>query len=268
MNYHFFPRVPGLRTTVTLANFPPVDGAVDQARPEIAHAVWSDGTRWHSRALAEVPPGTLFRVGEDSLPESGDGLIFLFLNPEHLPEILERPPITARRDTSPAWRANIRLASATTATSFQGEYPGAMAALAKGTLLSIAPMSRAAPGCETLLLLANMRPDSAYGEARLEFLRLDDRTVVGEATARFNQLTIADLGAICGADERPVAVVSREITGIPLYLTRDPAGRHLSLEHSHPPAESVVFGERDAVQRTMKSWWLAAAEARKTALAE
>jgi hypothetical protein len=192
------------------------------------------------------------------LPDTGRGLPFLYLNREPLAETLECPPVDRRRDTAPAWRANIRFAGATTSTSFQGEYPSAMAGIAVGTLLSIAPMSRGTPGVETLLLVVNMRPDPTFGDARLRFVDLARHTVIGETEAAFNRLTIVDLGALAGTEDCPIAVVSPDMTGIPLYLSRDAAGRHLSLEHSHPPAESVVFGARDEVQRAMKRWWLEA----------
>ena len=260
MNYYFMPRLDGLIGDVTLANFPPNDGQVPLPPDQLAHVAWSDGTAWHVRALDKVVSGETVVYSENELPDAvpDEALPFFFLHPDPLNEASGTLPTTPHMKTSPSWRGNIRLRAGTMSVSYQGEYPSDMLPIPTGTLLSIGPLLQNAEGVFNKFLLFNMRANPDLGEATLRFSRASDRTILKTVTARFNSCSVIELDDLDIADDELIAVTSDGITGIPLYLAHDRDFSHMSLEHTHPPAEAVVFGDRIGVQQSMKMKWLSA----------
>jgi len=54
-------------------------------------------------------------------------------------------------------------------------------------------------------------------------------------------------------------VVCLGMSGIPLYFSQSIDGRYLSLEHTHPPASTVVHGRRWDAQKILKQQWFSKA---------
>jgi hypothetical protein len=164
-------------------------------------------------------------------------------------------PSDGRRDTTPAWRANIRLSSATAATSYQGEYPEGMLAPASASLLSIVPFLQSGEGIHTSLLMVNLQRRAIPATARLKIRTTKASDIVLEANIEANRITIVPLDGLRLADNAIAVMDMQGLTGIPIYLSHDAGFRSLSMEHTHPPAEFVVFGDRRAVQAQIKSRW-------------
>ena len=59
--------------------------------------------------------------------------------------------------TEPNWRANISFRSSMTSVSFQGEYPGAMTLIDKGTLFSFGSLAQIKTGLVTKFIFSNLR---------------------------------------------------------------------------------------------------------------
>ena len=47
-------------------------------------------------------------------------------------------------------------------------------------------------------------------------------------------------------------LISKDMSGIPLFLATSDTSNSMSLEHTHPPASYVVHGQRWAVQKYLK----------------
>ena len=252
------PRVPGLASEVTLVNRAARETADAWRGAQIVHAAWTDGARWHARAIGDVAPDGSVEIGTAQLPRDcpDDALPVLFLSPARRDGEHARLPTVDHMETVPAWRANIRLRSATTAVSYQGEYPSGMAATG-GSLLSIAPLIQTGEGIATSLLFINLHAQPAVEEHELSVVSAATRRVVQRVTIRSNRCSVVALDAADGV-ERLRIVACADMTGIPIYLSHDAGFTQMSLEHSHPPVEMVAFGARGAVNRAMKRAWNAA----------
>lgn len=258
MNFYFLPRYEGLCGEVTLANFPPNDSLLTAPQSKIVHVIWSDGRLWRCRDLDALSWGKTMVVTERMLPDEidDDALAFLFLFSRRLPGNLGSATFSDYTDTAPAWRANIRLRSTTTSVSYQGEFPLAMAGIPQGSLVSIGPMIQDGGGITTSFLLFNMRNSPAVETVSIRIVRLSDRRVLREGEAVYNRMSVLPLGGLDLPEGELVGVMADAITGIPLYLSHDKAFRYMSLEHTHPPVELTIFGDRLTLQGAMKRSWL------------
>ena len=258
MTYYFMPRVAGLESQVTLVNRPSRRTDGDWRGAQTVHVAWSDGACWQIEPIAEFAADADLSVDETMLPGAlpDEVLPVLFLSPKSLTGTHDRLPPITHMETVPAWRANIRLCSATTSVGYQGEYPGGMAA-ANGSLLSLAPLFQTGEGLGNVLLLVNIRSHPAVSPHVLQVHSAATARLLLQATVHSNRCSAIPLD-IVEADADGLFVVScADLTGIPLYLTHTQDYAQMSLEHSHPPVESVVFGARAPVSREMKDAWFA-----------
>ena len=251
-------RIPGLHAEVTLANFPPNDSGAKSPGPQTAHVAWSDGDAWHIRPLDVLDMGKARTYREDDLPRDlpPEAMPSFFLYPERMEGRFDEPVVSNHLETSPSWRGNIKLRSATTSASYQGEYPSVMLNIPTGTMLSIGPMIQRGPEVGTKFIFVNMRRNPACDEATLRFVDAADLQILKTAKVRFNRCTVIDLVDLPDNGGRMIAALSDGIAGIPLYFSHTDDFSCLSMEHTHPPAEVVVFGDRTKVQQKMKSRWL------------
>ncbi len=258
MNYFFMPRIPELRAAVTLCNFPPVDGWAAWPPDCVAHVMWSDGARWQVRDLGDLAAGTSHTFDEADLPGDcpADASPFYFFHPEKLPRTLAEPRLDLDMHTLPGWRGNIILRGPSTTTSYVGEYPKGMLKIDRGTLLSFATFQQSGGEVATRFVLPNLRMNPAIEACVVRFVSGRSRKVLKDVTCWRNRVTVAALDGIEVDPTDMVVAVSREITGVPLYLTHTRDFSEMSFEHTHPPVEYLVFGDRMQFQRQMKSWWI------------
>lgn len=258
MNYYFLPRLPGLNGFVSLANFPPV-GTPPRAE-KIAHVAWADGEVWHFRDLGAIQPGQSSRFTSNDLatlcPPEEDASLFLFLADEALDPTAPELPTDGRPDTVPAWRANIGMSSQHTSTSYQGEYPEGMTYIPQGNLISFTPFIQMGPKAKTKLLFVNLKRKPSQTCREIGFADARTRQEVLSVPVRENSINVASLNELPDSDAGIWVTYAREIAGIPLYLSHDPEFRQMSFEHTHPPTEMLIFGDRGQAQRDIKSWWL------------
>lgn len=258
MNYYFMLRVHGLKGAVTLADFPNSDGAVPWPEDMNTHVTWTDGERWQVREMGMVMSGQIHRYTEDDLPADcpKDASPFFFLYPRRLPETLDELLIESFMNTSPGWRGNIQLFSRTTAASYQGDYPSSMIPIRHGTLLSYSPFIQNGNDVKTLFIIPNLRQTPKIESCGIRFIGATTRTVYMDATLQSNHTSVVDISKIKPISGELILAVSKDLTGIPLYLSHTPEFTQMSLEHTHPPAELAVFGNRNHYQRNMKGYWL------------
>jgi hypothetical protein len=259
MNYYFMPRIEGLKCSVTLANFPCVEGERPWSLEQVLHVTWSQDSIWQVRALDTVLPGKSVVCASDELPPElpCDISPFFFFHPKKLPSTLDRLISSDLMLTSPNWRANIQLSSPTTSTSYQGEYPGSMLGVERGTLLSLGPLVQLKTGLTSKLILVNLgaKPGNEIGQIR--FAQMRRRKILHETNVLRNHCNIIDLPTLnCEGSDDPICVFSNDLTGIPIFLTHDLGFKKMSLEHTHPPAEMLVGGDKGKFQKQMKGWWL------------
>jgi hypothetical protein len=257
MNYYFMALIDGLEGVVTLANFPPKDGQVPWPPDQIAHVLWSEGDSWQFRPVKTVKPGKVESFKSSELPSEIPDQVspFFCLSPIELPKQSTELPVNQFMGTTPAWRANIQLVSPYTSTSYQGEIPQGMLSIANGTVLSMSGLFQTGPGISNKFFIPNIHHNPEIKDCTVTFMGMRSHKIFHSATVQRNNCTIVDLDGIDSDKSDPIVVLSTDTTGIPVFLSHDAEFKYMSFEHTHPPTEMILFGNRPAHQKNMKKWW-------------
>jgi hypothetical protein len=258
MNYFFAPIISGLQTNITLNSYPPQGDAARYSEPMHVYLAWPDGGMWNLRNMGSLEPGrsAVYHLAE--VLELHDKPILLYcLSVEALASRLDTLPVNDFMSGIVTWRANIQLASDTTAVSFQGEFPGEMLKVPKGSLTSIGPMVQGGEGVQTKIMLVNVKETADIEPHRLIVKKVVSGEVIVEAEVFTNTCNIIELGAVDAVATDPIGLFSPDMIGVPLYFTHDMEFSQMSFEHTHPPVTLTAFGRdrRDSVAR-MKGYWL------------
>ena len=67
MNYFFMRRLKGLKSKITLANFPCVDEGFQQVVEQLVYVAWSDNFTWQVRVISIIPSGQVKTFFESDL---------------------------------------------------------------------------------------------------------------------------------------------------------------------------------------------------------
>lgn len=261
MNYYFFPRIPLLRTTVTLSNFPPTETSSWKPRSVYVHATFSSGSEWRVFYIRELVSGEIISLGEKDLIEHGiqDNAVFFFMYPERLHGNLKELPINNFMESEPNWRGNIQLSSDTTAVSYQGEYPGYMMNSSNGKLLTFNPLIQSQSDVITQLIVVVLMQTAEIKEGRFFIMRQISGKIERESKISTNTCNLIDFKGLKNDFTDPLCLYCPDMVGIPIFLSHDPSYQFLSLEHSYPLQEIIVFGnnaERFSFLRGVKNFWI------------
>ncbi|MEK9627558.1 MAG: hypothetical protein VW455_00905 [Nitrospinota bacterium] len=257
MNYYFLPQIEGLRSVLTISNFPCIQEKHPWYLNQFIYAAWDDSSSWQVRRLKSISAGQSLEICFENLPGDfpKEATPFFFLYPKELPEILDRLIVSDLMNTEPNWRSNIRISSPTTSTSYQGEYPGEMIQIKKGSLLSFGPLSQVGPGLATKFIFSNLKAEPGSASGKIRFAQMNKKKILLETEVHQNRCTVIDISDLDIDESSPLCAISDDLTGIPVYLTHDADCKKMSLEHTHAPMEILTFGDRRIFQRNMKSWW-------------
>lgn len=260
MNFYFLPRVRGLKSSVTLVNFTSMDDHErhGELTDQLIYVTWSDGKSWQHRNLGELKIGDSKAFEESDLPDEipEDVTPFLYCYPEAVAKVTDKQIEGSHMKTLPNWRGNIKLSSSLATASYQGEYPGEMTLVPSGSFVSVNPMMQSEPGVLNKILFVNMSRDAKISDHDFKVLRMSDRKVLSSQIVRSNNCTVVDLDVFSTEDDDLLISVCPTLLGIPVYLSYDEELATISLEHTHPPVSSVLFGDTLSFQRHMKSYWL------------
>jgi hypothetical protein len=226
----------------------------------LIHRAVTDGARWLVDCVGRLEQNASQIC---SLPNPGPAtgeMTLFFLYPTELDQDLATLPVRPDlMNTTPAWRANSRFASASTSVSFQGEYPDSMLKIPRGSLVSIGPMEQATDGVRTHLIFTNVREKPASLPGILLAKGMVSRKVIADIQIKSNQCTVWDITEIVRSTEERLVLMSPDTAGIPLYFSHDAGMTAMSLEHTHPPITLTMFGNADrrmSLVRQMKEFWL------------
>ena len=257
MSYYPLLSAPGCTGWTTLYNFAPNNWEESRQVSRHLNVTWTDGESWHSQSLDRLNPGqsrTIRAAEVANLVPSGSLPLFS-LSENELPQSAKDLPNGGAPSTAhPNWRATLGLLSeAGFRTSYQGEvdpFP------APGSLLTFGHFLQFGAGIENYLLFLNIESKPAQ---RAGCIEIRDATSGGALKGAFevkgNSLTCIRLDfPDTRATDLPF-MVCRSMSGIPLYFSRSQGGAYLSLEHSHPPASSVVHGQRWEAHKLLKRIW-------------
>lgn len=255
----FYPvlAAPGCIGQTTLYNFPPNNWEDTSKESRCVNLTWAEDGHWRSVTLGQLAFGAVHAYSRADLPAflPEDALPLLSLSFSPFPEHSKSLPTPMHSTSIPNWRGTLSLVSPLASACYQGEldpFP------APGSLLSFAPFMQFGSGVENYMLFLNIEKQPYFRTSTVEIYDSAlPECCLGTFQVRNNSLSVVSLdGKSIGPADLPV-IISRGMSGIPLYLSKTSDGTHLSLEHTHPPASFVIHGKRWEAQKLLKSKWLA-----------
>lgn len=253
----FYPilSAPGCLGVTTLSNFSPNNWEFRDESPRFINLTWSENNTWCSEVVGQLRYGEMRSISmSDVYAKVRVGsLPLLSLDNEPRPlrsATLENAPSVTN---TPEWRATLGIESTDGFTSYQGEiapFP------AQASLLSFFPFMQYGAMLENFLLFLNVEKSAEDRYSMMEIYIADKPDqLVKSFTIKNNQLNVIPLDDLNIPQEALPVVVCRNMSGIPLYFTKSADGKYMSLEHTHPPASSVIHGQRWEAQKWLKSAW-------------
>ena len=245
------------KSSVTLVNFPCFEKFPLRKDIQKIYVTWSDNHCWHYKKIGTIAPGEAKEIHSDDLAETVPKSPFIFFHYLDLPEKSEQIILSDHMHFMPTWRGNIKIYSDTTATSYEGDYQYEMVKYIKtGSLVSLSPMLQNSDHVKTKFIFVNITITPKINEHPIHFFDPIREKILYSTTVFNNQCNIISLDSVCMPMDTPLLILSHSIAGIPIYFSHSTDGKHLSFEHTHPPASLVVFGEPLYFQHKFKDFWL------------
>ena len=238
----------------TLSNYAPNDWENKDKGNKSIYILWTDGNRWHTKKLADLPYGENFRVSTEDLNDEilQNNLAFLYPSTIELPELMDKLPSEKNWVTHvPAWRASVGIKSETAQVSYQGEiepFPE------KASLLTFHPFLQFGD-FDNYLITINLQNSPGIKPSELEIFNSSQKVFVDSQPIKRNSATIIPLNDYNFSPTDLPVFINKEMSAIPFGFGCTKNGFMLSLEHTHPPASLVLHGNRMAAQSGIKASW-------------
>jgi len=255
----YFPllKAPRCNGVTTLSNFPPNNWELGskQKQGRFVHLTYSNGNVWESKFLHHMNDDIFSTIChsdyKDIIPDTSVAL--LSINDSMLPEVSSQLPVLSSKITrNPSWRAELGLLSENTKTSYMGE---AFPFHTRASLLTFAPFLQFGKGISNYVLLMNVEMDALHRVAMVSIFDANDRVELKTESVTSNQINIIPLDGLgFNAQSLPV-ITSKDMAFVPIYFSISKDGNFMSMEHSHPPSNMAVLGQRFKIQNYLKDRW-------------
>ncbi len=254
MSYYPILQAPHCTGQTTLYNFAPNNWESSNKLAKNISLTYLKNNLWHSEYLDTIQYGNAKTITTQDITQISQGaLALLSLSATKLPKTSKQlPQLSIAKTIAPAWRSTLCLDSGFTKTSYQGEidpFPP------KASLLTFSPFLQFGKDIESYVLLLNIEKKASSRKAEVKIYDANTKILKNTQTASSNNISVISLDGL-GFDEYSLpVVVCKTMAAIPLYFSCANKGEFLSLEHTHPPASSVVHGNRFGVQKHLKTQW-------------
>ena len=253
----FYPilQAPNCQGRTVVHNYPPNNWEIRRNCKKNINITWSDGIIWKSKKIGYLDINKSFTIKEEDLKFVPNGALALSsLSVNELPYESEfLPDDTDMQTNLPEWRASLGLESTLGAnTSFQGE---GYAFPRNGSLLSFSPFLQYGSDLSNYLLFINIEKLPTFRKSKLYFLKASGNKIYAEVSVISNHINIINLDNLGYDDKDLMVMMTKDIVGIPLFMTSYKNGLELSLEHTHPPASFAIHGNRFALHKELKQLW-------------
>ena len=225
-----------------------------ESRPMSLYALWTDGDCWRSEFQGVINRGESIRINSSSLRpemlETGICLIYPTAD-ELMPKLGFLPKKPYWFSNVPEWRCTSGLFNDSAQTSYQAEvYP----LPSKASMLTFHPFIQFNE-IDNYLLVLNITSEPNIDTHQIELYNSSNLKRYGLSEVRTNSASVIQLDEYGFKPNDLPLFISRTMAGIPfgLGIARDES--MLSLEHTHPPASLVLFGNRNQVQSKIKKSW-------------
>lgn len=225
-----------------------------ESRPMNLYALWTDGNCWRSEFQGVINHGENIRINSNSLrPEVlATGICLIYATADELmPKLDLLPKKPYWFSNVPEWRCTSGLFNDSAQTSYQAEiYP----LPSKASMLTFHPFIQFNE-IDNYLLALNITSEPAIESHQIELFNSSTLERYGIAEVRTNSASVIKLDEFGFTSSDLPLFISRTMAGIPFGLGIAKDGSMLSLEHTHPPASLVLFGNRNQIQSKIKKSW-------------
>jgi len=225
-----------------------------ESKPMNLYALWTDGDSWRSEFQGVINRGESIRVNSSSLkPEMlTTGICLIYPTADELmPKLGFLPKKPYWFSNVPEWRCTSGLFNDSAQTSYQAEmYP----LPSKASMLTFHPFIQFNE-IDNYLLVLNITSEPDIETHNLELFNSSNLERYGLAEVRNNSASVIKLDEYGFTSNDLPLFISRTMAGIPFGLGIAKDGSMLSLEHTHPPASLVLFGNRNQIQSKIKKSW-------------
>ena len=252
----FFPLMstPGLTGFIDLVYLPPNNWESSSTYDVALYSLETDGSVWQTHEIGAMKKGDIrrFSTSDSEFFNTTSSLKLVYPSRKPLPTTPASLPGEPTFSTRiPEWRATTGFFSQYAQTSYQGElfpFPS------KSSLLTFHPFIQYGTVKNRLVILnATKSPEITKGS--LLFFISSTGELIAEREIQTNSVNSIDLDEIGYKETDLPAIISPDLAGVPFGLGIFNDGKMLSMEHTHPPASFVLFGDRFGVQGSIKKRW-------------
>ena len=253
----FFPlmKTEGLEGFVELLYSPPNNWENRIKKPVYLYLLWSDSVVWKTELLVTIKYGEFFKITTRDISEEklANGLAVIYPSKEKLLAKLSQLP-TKDTWTShiPEWRNTTGFSNEWAQTSYQGEV---IPLPPKANLLTFHPFIQYGSVANKLLVL-NLSNNPEIKLSQIHLLNSSNKELKGSENVKTNSVTTIELDKYGFKPNELPVFYSPDMPGIPFGLCISDDQKMLSLEHTHPPASFVLFGNRIKAQSLIKRSWI------------
>ena len=257
MSFYPILRVPGFHASVTLYNYSPNNFECSQSRYRHAYVSWANGKYWTNQQIGTLGPGESFVISQNDLPAlvPAESQPFVFICNDILSHQTSNIGKIETPCTSlPAWRATISLEfKDISKTSYQGEidpFPES------GTCLTFNYLTQQDSTIETWLIALNLIKPPLLKQAEIKFFDpAHSPAPIHQELMHTNGINSFLLPQDISQNEN-IVITCEESSFVPLFFSHNQDRTQLSLEHTHPPASSAIYGDRFKAQKIIKHNWM------------
>jgi hypothetical protein len=255
MSYYPILNAPQCKGWTTLCNFSPNNWEVSNNSEKYVNVTWADEGSWHTRNIGKIASNEFRQVNieevENYIPKLA--LPLLSITSSTMPELSSTLPKSESPTEVPAWRAALGLSTNFTLTSYQGEidpFPS------PGSLLTFCPFLQFDKDISNFLIFMNIEKTPILRKSYIEIYNpANPKVLLERFEVSNNSATAISLDSLDFSQEDLPLIICKDMSGIPLYLSKLNDGSFMSLEHTHPPASFVIHGNRWGAQKALKSKW-------------
>ena len=247
-------KIPNLSGWVNLVNFPPNQWEYRKKSSYFLYLLYSESNRWKTIYLEKIKFGDNILLNTEDFKDifSRTNLALIYPTRHHLDsELSELPSINTWSTELPAWRASSGFKNTYTQVSYQSDlYP----LPPKGTLLTFHPFIQFGELTNYLLVL-NAQVNPIIEDHNLYVFNSKTKRLIDRVKIQTNGVSLIGLDKYKFEQTDLPIFISPTMAAIPFGLGISSDNKGLSLEHTHPPGSFVVRGDRNKIQKQIKSEW-------------
>jgi hypothetical protein len=255
----FFPlmKIPNLVGWVNLVNFPPNQWEYRKRSSYFLYLLYSEGDRWKTIYIDKIKFGDNILLNTDNFKDvfSRTNLALIYPTRHHLePDLSDLPSINTWSTELPAWRASSGFKNPYTQVSYQSDLHPLPS---NGSLLTFHPFIQFGE-LSNFLLVLNAQVNPKIENHNLYIFNSKTKELIDEVKIQTNRVSLIGLDKYKFKQTDLPVFICPTMAAVPFGLGISSDTKGLSLEHTHPPGSFVVRGDRNKIQKQIKSEWFKA----------